>query len=559
MIITSKITMDLQNPGISPRICAVQTDRYSRDLQITLYAGNVPFPVPDNTAVMIRYRKSDGKGGEYDTLPDGRSAWSIHGNVLTVALAPQVLTFPGSVDLSVSLICGGRQLSLLPIDLQVEPLAFAPIAKSENYFYVTGLLNAPPSAKAGQFLRVSSVDTSGKVTAVEAIDLVDNDTSSEEITDSTIARSALYGKKIVYDGDSICESRTGSTANNGGGYAKIIADMVGGTYENKAVSGAALTSTPTDKTYHSVVDSLSDLPTDGDLYCFEGGYNDFCRDVEIGTCDDADYTGDVDTNTICGAMERIFRYCLSILIGRPVCFVIVHKCQSAGHAANGTGKTFKDYRDAMIQVCEKYSIPYYDAFTKSGLNGWNKAQSNTYLTANINGTGDGTHPNEQGYKRYYVPQLIALFESMMPTDVVQSEPGEESEPIVNLIDSVGYEDGYRLSTSAGTTKALAGYTTSGYIHATTSGDVYRTQGVNFNADENAQCIFVAYSADKTFETGIYLKNSTSPNATTGFSIETDSNGNLTITVTQSTERYFRISGYGYGANLILTHNQKISE
>jgi lysophospholipase L1-like esterase len=239
-------------------------------------------------------------------------------------------------------------------------------------------------------------------------------------TDGKDSASPLLGKKIVYDGDSICESRTGSTANNGGGYAKIIADVVGGTYENMAVSGAALTSTPADETYHSVVDSLEALPADGDLYCFEGGYNDFCRNVEIGTCDDADYTGSVDTNTICGAMEEIFRHCLSVLIGKPVCFVISHKCSNT-QSANSTGKTFKEYRDAMVQVCEKYSIPYYDAFTKSGLNGWNKTQSDTYMTANANGTGDGCHPNKEGYKRYYVPQLIALFESMMPVNITQND------------------------------------------------------------------------------------------------------------------------------------------
>ena len=238
------------------------------------------------------------------------------------------------------------------------------------------------------------------------------------------AKNLLEGKKIVYDGDSICESRTGTTANNGGGYAKIIADTVGGTYVNNAVSGALLSSS-TER--HSVVDSLSALPTDCDLYCFEGGYNDYWQDVPVGTCDSADYTGAVDTSTICGALESIFRYCLSVFVGRPVCFVIVHKCQNTGHTANSTGKTFKDYRDVMIQVCEKYSIPYYDAFTKSGLNGWNEAQSNAYLTASVSGDSDGVHPNEQGYKRYYVPQLIALFMSMMPANIIQDDAGDEPE------------------------------------------------------------------------------------------------------------------------------------
>ena len=70
----------------------------------------------------------------------------------------------------------------------------------------------------------------------------------------------------------------------------------------------------------------------------------------------------------------------------------------------------------MVGICNKYSIPYYDAFSESGLNGWNTAQNNAYLTSNSNGTADGIHPNAEGYKRYYVPQLVQLFERIMPVE-----------------------------------------------------------------------------------------------------------------------------------------------
>jgi len=223
----------------------------------------------------------------------------------------------------------------------------------------------------------------------------------------------LRGKKIVYDGDSICESRTSGSAANGGGYAKIIADMTKSTVVNQAMGGARLCA---NSERHSVVNNLANLPTDGDLYCFEGGINDFWGNTPIGECSLTDYTGAVDSSTICGAMETIFRYCLTNLLGKPVCFVITHKIQNTTASANANGDTFRDYRDAMVKVCEKYSIPYYDAFTQSGLNGWNTAQSNAYLTANSTGTGDGTHPNAEGYRRYYVPQLMALFRSMVSLD-----------------------------------------------------------------------------------------------------------------------------------------------
>jgi lysophospholipase L1-like esterase len=225
----------------------------------------------------------------------------------------------------------------------------------------------------------------------------------------------LKGKKIVYDGDSIAESRLGTVANNGGGYAKIISDITKGFYENQAVGGGFLRST-TEEGIHSVVDNLDNLPKDGDLYCFEGGINDYWTNATLGTYSLNDFFGEVDKTTVCGALETIFRYALTNFVGKPICFVIVHKVQETAYNVNSEGKTFKDYRDSMVAICEKYSIPYYDAFSESGLNGWNSVQSDIYMTAGTSDIGDGTHPNELGYKRYYVPQLLALFRKIMPVD-----------------------------------------------------------------------------------------------------------------------------------------------
>jgi lysophospholipase L1-like esterase len=234
-----------------------------------------------------------------------------------------------------------------------------------------------------------------------------------ELLKNGIVDNVLKGKKIIYDGDSIAEGRLGEIANNGGGYAKLIADMTNGTYVNQAVGGGYLRST-SEQDRHSVVDNLQNLPTDGDLYCFEGGINDYWTNATLGTYSLDDFNSDVDNTTVCGALETIFRYALTNFVGKPICFVITHKVQETAYTKNTKGDTFKDYRDSMVAICEKYSIPYYDAFLESGLNGWNSVQSNLYMTANISGVGDGTHPNELGYKQYYVPQLIALFKKIMP-------------------------------------------------------------------------------------------------------------------------------------------------
>ena len=227
-------------------------------------------------------------------------------------------------------------------------------------------------------------------------------------------KSVLFGKKIAYNGDSICESRLTGTAANGGGYAKLIADITGGTYDNKAISGGILASAvPSGTMPHSVDGTVLQMPDDADLYCFEGGVNDFWRNVPLGDYSPTNYKATLDTTTVCGALEHIFRVCRYYHIGKPIVFIIVHKATGTINP-NDAGYTFDQMREKMIGICEKFAIPYYDAYTKSGLNGYDDEQNVTFLTANASGRGDGIHPNEAGYRRYYVPQLIALFESLMP-------------------------------------------------------------------------------------------------------------------------------------------------
>ena len=133
MIITHKLEMDLQEPGNLPRVHAVQDDTYSRNLELTLYSGLEPWKVPEGVEAVVRYRKPDGIGGEYNLLPDGSTAWAAEGNVLTVALAPQVLTVPGPVMLSVTLELGKERLTTFAICLSVRSAVRAEIADSEEY------------------------------------------------------------------------------------------------------------------------------------------------------------------------------------------------------------------------------------------------------------------------------------------------------------------------------------------------------------------------------------------------------------------------------------------
>lgn len=137
------------------------------------------------------------------------------------------------------------------------------------------------------------------------------------------------------------------------------------------------------------------------------------------------------------------------------------------------------------------------------------------------------------------------------------------EPLVNLIDTVGVEDDKGIIYSNGNGETRTGYCRTGYIQFTSEGDVYRTSGVNFNTDENSYACISICRPDKSSFSRSYLKLSESPISVNCVDIIVDADGNLTITTkenwhTDGVGKYFRISGKGVGANLIVTKNQEIN-
>lgn len=94
MNITYKFNSDLQIRTAPPRLTMVQGDSHSRVVEMTVTSGGEAW-VPENIDnVMLRYQKSDGTGGSYDTTPDGIKAWALEENRLRIAIAPQMLTVP---------------------------------------------------------------------------------------------------------------------------------------------------------------------------------------------------------------------------------------------------------------------------------------------------------------------------------------------------------------------------------------------------------------------------------------------------------------------------------
>lgn len=109
--------------------------------------------------------------------------------------------------------------------------------------------------------------------------------------------------------------------------------------------------------------------------------------------------------TFCDGLHKLCRYLCNTYKDKDIIFLTpVKRKQPAGTGGgtwdciypedtNAEGKTLKDYRDAIIEACEYYSIPYIDTYTISGLN--------PHIDPSIFADTDGraVHPNEEGHRR----------------------------------------------------------------------------------------------------------------------------------------------------------------
>ena len=133
MIIMHKVNMDLQIRNPSPRLAMAQCDTDTRIVVLTLLSGGILWEPGDVDNVMVRYRKSDGTGGSYDTLPDGNCAWAIDGSVLSLWMAPQVLTAAGLVEMQAAMFSGKECLATFCFQITVEADPSIGAVESEDY------------------------------------------------------------------------------------------------------------------------------------------------------------------------------------------------------------------------------------------------------------------------------------------------------------------------------------------------------------------------------------------------------------------------------------------
>ena len=163
---------------------------------------------------------------------------------------------------------------------------------------------------------------------------------------------------------------------------------------------------------NSIPERVQYFDSDCDYIIMEGGINDVLGGLYLGEVTEG-FTSELDTHTVLGGTEQMCRNLLARFADKKLGFILIHKVLQLPFTpppnADGTQKL---YFDKIKEVLNKYSIPVLDLYNESGLNtGIDQFLKYTMATS-ASPNGDGTHPNEEGYRKFYVPKIESWLKSL---------------------------------------------------------------------------------------------------------------------------------------------------
>lgn len=146
-----------------------------------------------------------------------------------------------------------------------------------------------------------------------------------------------------------------------------------------------------------MADRCQEMDGDAQIVSVFGGMNDFCGGFALGAF------GDTGIGSFYGALDVLAKNLYDRYPGALIFLITPPKCRSSifgweTFTPNEAGRTLTDYRDAIVRVADRYSLPVLDLYSDGGMS--------CYLD-----TGDyrpdGLHFTDAGYER--LARRIAVF------------------------------------------------------------------------------------------------------------------------------------------------------
>lgn len=232
------------------------------------------------------------------------------------------------------------------------------------------------------------------------------DMNSDYVEQKVLNRSDLTNKYVLNFGDSLADG----AGNSSKSYADIYCAARNGKMADYSLSGGPLCNYGQTESYSCIVNkvraAISDHANDDIGIIFvEGGIND----LKLSGFSIGEVTSGYDTvgaeNTICGALETIFKLLRAAFPTTNIVFVTYHHMPVTTLA-----KQDQEY-DAFKAVCKKWSIPIADIYAAGELNSNIQGMAEAYFIVNPDEPfgRDIAHPNQAGYERFYIPLIEKIF------------------------------------------------------------------------------------------------------------------------------------------------------
>lgn len=282
-------------------------------------------------------------------------------------------------------------------------VAYSPKGEPWNTIHDYDIIVAIPENADGGTLYINS--TNGNISIRKKYARLNNDVALK----TGFIPNILYGKQIVFDGDSICH---GTSAQDGkGGWAGRIGTKNCMDWYNVSKSGGTITSglTLSDGSNRhwlsSYIDNIYSKYPDLDYLILEGGTNDadlfINNENGLGTISAASYMySDFDnTADFTQALEYLFSKAIALYPTKKIGFIIAPKMQTS--SSNYRTHHRRIFFDRCKEVCEKYGIPCLDLWYGCHLNPTidYATHENAYYMYT-----DGQHLSSVGYD--YIADII---------------------------------------------------------------------------------------------------------------------------------------------------------
>lgn len=254
------------------------------------------------------------------------------------------------------------------------------------------------------YMEFSSNNTTDDAKIVVTFSRIENNQKRIKL----LEKDPLAGLKITCTGNSI----TAATHSvPGHGYVEQIADAHGMVVDNHAIWGAIIpqghpraSGDVTD--IGCIHDTLDDMDADADIVIMSGSINDceYYNDASFLGEITKDFSSELDSTTFYGALEDMCKKALQKWAGKPIIYVIEHRMT----LDNTTyGQFYLKLHKAITEVINKWGISIVDLFNDCPSLNYNEGYKTKYTT------GDGTHPNYEGYERFYVPRVYAEIKKLI--------------------------------------------------------------------------------------------------------------------------------------------------